>query len=104
MTTRVRWALLAASLIVGVGGLLRMAGPDAAGPDGMTGIIRLPTAVTATILTLFAVAGLVFLVAVARPTRRRRARQLAGMFGAQRRPVSPRMWTGTQLLSLLNAL
>jgi len=104
MTTTVRWALLAASLIVGVGGLLRMAGPDAAGPDDMTGTIRLPAAVTATILTLFAVAGLVFLVAVARRMRRRRARHLAEMFGAEDRPVPPWLRTITQFLSLLNAV
>ncbi len=104
MTTMVRWALLAASLTVGVGGLLRMAGPDAAGPDGMTGTIRLPGVVTTTILTLFAVAGLVFLVAVARRMRRRRARQLADMFGAEERPAPPWMRTVTQFLSLLNAV
>src|SRR3989442_7329361 len=104
MTTWVRGPLLAASLIVGVGGLLRMAGPDAGGPDAMTGTIRLPAAVTATILTLFAVAGLVFLVAVARRMRRRRARQLAEMFGAEERPAPPWMRTVTQFLSLLNAV
>src|SRR6266508_1571704 len=93
MTTMVRWALLAASLTVGVGGLLRMTGP-----------IRLPGVVTTTILTLFAVAGLVFLVAVARRMRRRRARQLADMFGAEERPAPPWMRTVTQFLSLLNAV
>ncbi len=104
MTTTVRWALLAASFLIGVAGLLRMAGPDADGPDGMTGTIRLPQVVTATILTLFAVAGLVFVVAVARRMRRRRARQLAEMFGAEERPVPPWIRTVTQFLSLLNAV
>src|SRR5712692_4804216 len=104
MTTTVRWALLAASLIVGVSGLLRMASPDAAGPDGMTGTIRWAQVVTVTILTLFAGGGLVFAVAVARRMRRRRARQLAEMFGAEERPVPPWMRTVTQFLSLLNAV
>jgi hypothetical protein len=103
MATPVRWALLAASLILGVAALLRMAGPAAAGHDGVAGAIRLPTLVTATILTLFAIAGLVFVVALVRRIRSRRGHD-AEMFVAERTPVPPWLRTVTQVLSVLNAL
>ena len=102
MATTVRWALLAASLILGVAALLRMAGPAATGHDGVAGTIRLPTLVTATILTLFAIAGLVFLVALGRRIRSRR--RGAETFVAERTPIPPWLRTVTQVLSLLNAL
>lgn len=104
MATRFRWALLAASFVVGAAALLRMASPPASAEDGVTGAIRLPVVVTVTILSLFAVAGLVFLVGLARRIRRRRARRGAELFGADERPAPPWLRTVTQFLSLLNVL
>jgi hypothetical protein len=104
MTTTLRWALLALSLIVGVAALLRMAGPATAGHDALSGAIRLPTLVTVTILALFAVAGLVFLLALVRRMRSRRHGQDEELFGADQTPVPPWMRTVTQMLSLLNIL
>jgi Domain of unknown function (DUF4129) len=104
MATTVRWALLAASFVVGAAALLRMASPAASAEDGVAGAIRLPVLVTATILSLFAIAGLVFLVGVARRMRRRRTRRDAELFGAAQEPPPPWMRTVTQFLSLLNVL
>ena len=104
MATTVRWALLAASLILGVAALLRMAGPAAAGHDGVAGTIRLPTLVTAAILTLFAIAGLVFLVALVRRIRSRRRGDDAETFVAEPTPVPRWLRTVTQVLSLLNVV
>jgi hypothetical protein len=102
MATTLRSAVLAASFIVAAAALLRMAGPAATVDDGVTGAIRLPMVVTATILSLFVIAGLVFLMAVARRLRRRRVRGDAEMLGGE--PPPPWLRTVTQFLSVLNAL
>jgi hypothetical protein len=102
MTTTLRWALLAASFMLGAAALLRMANPSASGHDGVTGAIRLPTLVTATILTLFAIAGLVFLVALVR--RMRRQRRVAELEAESAPPPPPWIRTVTQILSVLNAV
>jgi len=102
MATTLRSALLAASFIVAAAALLRMGGPAVTADDGVTGAIRLPAVVTVTIFSLFAIAGVVFLVAVARRLRRRRARRDAETFGGE--PPPPWLRTVTQFLSVLNAL
>jgi len=66
------WALLAASLVVGLAALVRMADPAAGTPDDTTGAIHLPWLVTGTIATLFSVAALLFLLGVLRRLRSRR--------------------------------
>jgi hypothetical protein len=66
------WVLLATSLVVGLAGLVRLAGPAGGGPDDLGGIIRLPQWLRGTIGTLFAVAALVFLLGLARRLRSRR--------------------------------
>ena len=91
MATTLRSALLAVSFLVAVAALLRMGGPAATVDDGVTGAIRLPALVTAAILSLFAVAGLVFLLALARRTRRRRVRDDAEMLAGE--PPPPWMRT-----------
>src|SRR5262249_591909 len=53
-------ALAAASLVIGLAAVVRMAGPPAAG-EPIEGIIALPDPLVAAILGLFAMAGLVFL-------------------------------------------
>jgi len=97
---RFTWVLLPASLVVGLAALLRMAGPGPAGPDDLTGVIRLPKPVTSTLLALFALAGLVFLVGLVR--RARSLRPEADALGAEDVPPPAWMRTVTQILSLVN--
>jgi hypothetical protein len=59
------WVGLAASFLLGLAAVIRMAGP-AAGIGSPSGVIRLPREVTATIITLFALAALVFLTHLVR--------------------------------------
>jgi hypothetical protein len=59
------WAGLAASFLLGLAAVIRMAGP-AAGLDHSTGVIRLPREVTAFIVSLFALAAAVFLIHLVR--------------------------------------
>ena len=59
------WAGLAASFLLGLAAVIRMAGP-AAGLDHATGVIRLPREVTAFIVSLFALAAAVFLIHLVR--------------------------------------
>jgi hypothetical protein len=66
------WPLLAASLVVGLAALVRIADPAAGGPDEITGVIRLPWLVIWTIITLFSLAALVLLLDLARRMRSRR--------------------------------
>jgi hypothetical protein len=54
------WAGLAASFLLGLAAVIRMAGP-AAGVGAPSGVIRLPSQVTYTIISLFALAAIVFL-------------------------------------------
>ena len=59
------WALLAGSFLIGLAAVIRMAGP-AGGMDHPAGVIRLPRELTATIVTLFVLAALVFVSHVGR--------------------------------------
>ena len=59
------WAGLAASFLLGLAAVIRMAGP-AAGVGSPSGVIRLPREVTATVITLFALAAVVFLAHLVR--------------------------------------
>src|SRR5947208_14557683 len=56
---------LAGCFVIGLAAVIRMAGP-VAGLEHATGVIRLPGAVTATIVALFALATVVFVVHVLR--------------------------------------
>ena len=92
------WALLAASLVVGLAALLRMAGPSR-GPDDLTGVIRLPAPVTQAIVMLFALAGVVFLADLVR--RMRLPRRGAGVDEPEA-PTPSWLRTVKQILSLVN--
>jgi len=59
------WAGLAASFLLGLAAVIRMAGP-AAGVGSPSGVIRLPREVTGTVITLFALAAAVFLTHLVR--------------------------------------
>ncbi len=65
------WAGLAASFLLGLAAVIRMAGP-AAGVDSPSGVIRLPREVTATIVGLFVLAAVVFLTHLFRLGRSKR--------------------------------
>ena len=66
------WPLLAASLVLGLAALVRMADPAAVGMDDMTSVIRLPRTVTAVIAGLFTLATVVIFVGILRRMRSRR--------------------------------
>src|SRR5262245_30507082 len=55
------WTSLAAAFVIALAALVRMTGPAASGPP-VSGVIRLPEAVTAVVVTLFGLAILVFVV------------------------------------------
>ena len=97
------WTLLAASLVLGLAALFRIADPASLGTDEVTSVIRLPSLVTVTIAGLFTVASLVFLVGILRRMRsRRHGDEEFGAFTAEvaRRPAW--LQTLSQILSLVN--
>ena len=102
VTPALTWALLAASLVIGLAAVVRMAGPAAGGLDDLAGSIRLPELVTGTIVTLFALAALVFFMGLMRRMRSRRQEEETGALGPEAARVPPWLRTLTQILSLLN--
>jgi hypothetical protein len=98
------WILLAASLVIGLAALVRMAGPAPGGPDDIAGIIRLPGRVTGIIVALFALAALVFHLGLMRRLRSRRHGEGEDELGSEAAQVPPWMRTLRQFLSLLNLL
>jgi Domain of unknown function (DUF4129) len=92
---------LAASLLIGLAAVVRMAGPAADGFENLTGVIRLPQGVTGTIVTLFTLAAVVFVVDLARRARRRRREDGEGALGPEPVRVPPWLRAVTQVLSLL---
>ena len=94
------WVSLAASFVIGLAAVVRMAAPGAIG-NGVSGVIRLPEQVTATIATLFALAALVFLTnLVRRGVPRGDADEAEHAVAAPRIP--PWLRTLAQILSILN--
>lgn len=66
------WTLLAASLVVGVAALVRMADPAAVGAHDVAGTVRLAEGLTQSVVVLFTLAMAVFLVDLVRRLRSRR--------------------------------
>jgi uncharacterized protein DUF4129 len=98
----VTWLVLGASFVVGLAALVRMADPAGADAD-ITGAIRLPLAVTATIGALFGLAAVVFLAGLAlhmRRARRHEDDEVAAESVPERR--APWLQLVTQLASLAN--
>jgi hypothetical protein len=102
VTLLVRWVLLPVSLVVGLAALLRMAGPVAGDPGDLREIIRLPGLVTWTILALFGLAALAFVVGLARRVLGQRRRSGEGELLPEPTPMPAWMRTLTQILSLAN--
>ena len=95
------WGLLAGSFLIGLAAVIRMAGP-AGGMDHPAGVIRLPREVTATIVTLFVLAALVFVSHVGRRVWSRRNREEQGAEGeVETRRVPPWLRAAQQILGLL---
>jgi hypothetical protein len=95
------WVSLAASFVIGLAAVMRMAGP--APEDDVSGVIRLPGQVTATIAILFALAALVFLTDLVRRGFSRGEGADAEAEGAAEAPrIPPWLRRVTQLLSILN--
>ena len=93
---------LAASLLIGLAAVIRMAGPAADGVENLTGVIRLPYRVTGTIVTLFTLAAVVFVVDLARRARmRRREEGEEAALGPEPVRIPPWLRALTQVLSLV---
>jgi len=92
---------LAASLLIGLAAVIRMASPAADGFEDLTGVIRLPYLVTGTIVTLFTLAAVVFVVDLVRRARtRRREEDEEAARGPEPARIPPWLRVVTQVLSL----
>jgi len=94
------WPCLAASFLIGLAGVVRMANPGADVRE-IRGVIRLPEQVTAAIVSLFTLAGLVFVAHVVRSGRLRRDFEDDEATTPPTR-VPPWVRRLTQILSVLN--
>lgn len=72
VTATLTWTLLGASLVAGLAALVRMADPAALSAHEITGVVRLAEGLTRTVVALFALAAMVFLVDLVRRLRSRR--------------------------------
>jgi hypothetical protein len=95
------WAGLAASFVIALAAAVRMTGPV---PDGdeVSGVIRLPGQMTAAIVTLFALAALVFVVDLVRRALSRRQGEGEGERTEEPARMPPWLRRLTQVLSILN--
>ena len=95
------WGLLAGSFLIGLAAVIRMAGP-AGGMGHPAGVIRLPREVTATIVTLFVLAAIVFVTHIGRRAWSRRKPEGDEPGGAvEMRRVPPWLRAARQILGLL---
>jgi hypothetical protein len=96
------WALLGASLVTGLAGLVRLADPTGE-PDHLTGTIRLPHLVTWSIIGLFGLAALVLAIDVVRRMRSRRHEEEESLnFSRMAPPRPPWLQAFAQIMSLVN--
>lgn len=75
VTATLTWTLLGTSLVVGLAALVRMADPAALSAHEITGVVRLAEGLTRTVVALFALAAVVFLVDLVRRLRSRRRKE-----------------------------
>jgi hypothetical protein len=97
------WAGLAASFVIGLAAVMRMAGPAPAGHD-VSGVIRLPEHVTAAIVTLFGVAVVVLVADLVWRALSRGKRAGEGEPAEEPTPVPPWLRRLTLILSILNVV
>ena len=102
MPPALTFTILAASLLIGLAAVMRMAGPAADGYTDLTGVIRLPYLVTGTIVTLFTLAAVVFVVDLVRRARTRRPEEgEETASGPEPARIPPWLRALTQVLSLM---
>jgi hypothetical protein len=92
---------LAASLLIGLAAVIRMAGPTADGFEDLTGVIRLPYRVTGTIVTLFTLAAVVFVMDLVRRARLRRREEGEAALGPEPARIPPWLRVVTQVFSVM---
>ena len=92
---------LAASLLIGLAAVIRMAGPPTEGFEDLTGVIRLPHPVTGIIVTLFTLAAVVFVIDLARRARMRRPEEGETVLGPEPARIPPWLRAVTQIFSLM---
>ena len=101
VTPALIWVPLAASFVIGLAAVVRMTAPAPAGGETVTGMIRLPGPLTATIVTVFSLAALVLLVyLVRRAVSRRKDEEEEAALGPEPPRIPAWMRTLTQILSL----
>jgi hypothetical protein len=94
------WGSLAVSFVIGLAAVVRMAAPLTGEAADITGAIRLPRTVTATIVTLFSLAAVVFLGDLLRRMAARRREEDVDLPGPEPPRIPGWLRTLTQLLSL----
>jgi hypothetical protein len=97
------WACLAASFVIALAAILRMAGP-ASDEHHASGVIRLPGLVTAAIVTLFGLAVGVFAVDLVRRAVSREKPEGEGERAEEAARVPPWLRKLTLILSMINAV
>lgn len=97
------WLFLATSFVIGLTAVIRMAAPEAAVADAVTGRIHLPQALTAAIVTLFAIAALLLFSDLMRRalSRRRDEDEEPDASGPEGPRIPAWLRTLTQILSLV---
>jgi hypothetical protein len=101
VTPALLWAVLAASFVIGLAAVIRMAGPAASQGEVITGMIRLPDPVTALVVVLFSAAAILFLTDLFRRALARRQEEgEEGAVGPEPPKVPAWLRTLTQVLSL----
>jgi hypothetical protein len=102
VTPPLTWGLLAGSFVIGLAAVIRITGP-AGGLDQPAGVIRLPRELTATIVTLFVLAALVFVAHVGRRawSRRQPDEEGLGSGAIETRRVPAWLRAARQIVGLL---
>lgn len=85
---------------MGLAALVRMSDPAALGTDDLTGVVRLAEGLSRTIVVLFSLAAVVFLVDVVRRLRSRRADEGEAALAPEPPRVSPWLRAVTQIATL----
>jgi uncharacterized protein DUF4129 len=94
------WSLLAASLVMGLAALVRMSDPVALGTDNLRGAVRLAEGLTRTIVALFTLAAVVFLVDLVRRIRSRKSEEGEAALAPEPPRVPAWLRTVTQVATL----
>jgi uncharacterized protein DUF4129 len=97
------WSLLAASVVIGLAGVVRT-GRGSSGVDDIVTTLRLPEAVRAMVIALFALAALVLVIDGVRRVRWRRREDGALALASEAARVPPWMRALSRIAALVNVL